>query len=180
MAKIYTKTGDLGVTSLAGGTRVAKNAPQPEAYGAIDELNAAIGLVIVEENIPVLTAIQHQLFEIGGMLATEPELWDQYYKNIDVQKHIDALEYQIDELSATLDPQFHFILPQGSKLIAALHLCRTICRRAERRICTLLPENNCYLILLKYVNRLADFFYILVRFYHKKKEIAETRFVLSR
>ncbi len=172
--KIYTKTGDQGETSLASGGRIKKWDPRLEAYGTVDELNASIGLILSEENLPMLTRIQNQLYIIGGMLATEPESWDRYWKTADIKRYISELENTIDELSFGLPSLRNFILPQGSKAIAYVHLSRTICRRAERNVSQISEEKEIYLLLLQYLNRLSDYFFILARYLHKIHDIPET------
>ena len=171
--KIYTKKGDNGVTSLVGGKQVCKTSPLLEAYGTVDELNASIGLIIADFPSPFLTEIQQQLFVVGGLLATEPQQWDKFWKNVDIQSCVFIIEREIDKLSAELEPLKQFLLPQGSKTIAQCHVSRTICRRLERRICDIYQgEKGCFLIL-QYVNRLSDYFFILARFLHRNNNIPE-------
>ena len=172
--KIYTKTGDKGETSLVGGKRVKKYDTLLEAYGTIDELNSNIGLVIAEEQEPFLTDIQRMLFVVGGMLATETQNWAKYWPNVDFADLLQPIESEIDRMSAELEPFKGFILPQGSLLIAHIHVCRTVCRRAERLIVKIADENEAYAPLLKIVNRLSDYFFTLAQFCHKKNNIPET------
>ena len=172
--KIYTKTGDKGETSLVGGKRVKKYDDLLEAYGTIDELNSNIGLVIAEEKEPFLTDIQRMLFVVGGMLATETQNWAKYWPNVDFAGLLQQIESEIDRMSAELDPFKGFILPQGSMLIAHIHVCRTVCRRAERLIVKIADENEAYAPLLKIVNRLSDYFFTLAQFSHKKTGVSET------
>lgn len=184
MSKIYTKTGDQGETSLVGGTRIAKNDVLLQCYGTIDELNAAVGMAIAfmeetqlsdyQDVTDFLVNIQHDLFSVGGILATEPELWGKYWSAVDISLKIKQLEEKIDELSAFLPPLHDFILPNGSKRIAQWHLCRTICRRAEREIAEVYTKNCAYGDCLQFCNRLSDFFYILARFSHKVENISVT------
>ena len=171
--KIYTKTGDQGETSLASGIRVKKWDPRLEAYGTVDELNASIGLIISEEDIPMLTKIQNQLYIIGGMLATDPESWEHYWNTSDIKGYITELENNIDKLSLELPSLRNFILPQGSRAIACVHLSRTICRRAERNVSQISEQKDIYLLLLQYLNRLSDYFFILARYLHKIHNISE-------
>ena len=171
--KIYTKTGDKGETSLVGGERTLKNNPLIEAYGTIDELNASIGLILAEIACPELEKIQQELFTIGGLLATPINDWGKYWKNIDLNQLIDELEQEIDAKSEDLSPMKSFILPGGSRAIAQIHFSRTICRRAERNIVSIANENEHYILLLQYVNRLSDFLFILARYYHKIQAIDE-------
>ncbi len=172
--KIYTKTGDKGETSLVGGKRVKKYDTLLEAYGTIDELNSNIGLVIADEPEPFLTDIQRMLFVVGGMLATEPLNWAKYWPDVDFAGLLQQIESEIDRMSAELEPFKGFILPQGSMLIAHIHVCRTVCRRAERLVVKIAEENEAYAPLLKIVNRLSDYFFILAQFCHKKNNISLT------
>jgi len=172
--KIYTKTGDKGTTSLVDGTRVSKTNQLLNSYGTVDELNAHIGLLIASEPDDMLTEIQRQLFVLGGMLATPTEKWEKYWKDSDMQAFISKVEGRIDEMTAELPPFKGFILPQGNETIARAHLCRTVCRRAEREVVALYEENSAYEMPMKLLNRLSDFFFTLARFYHKKMNIDET------
>lgn len=169
--KIYTKTGDGGTTSLSDGTRVSKCDVLLEAYGTLDELNAFIGLLISEENDSFLTEIQNELFVLGGMLATPVADWGKYCNMSQLDEFTSRVEQEIDRLSAVLDPFKGFILPQGNTLIAHAHICRTICRRAEREVTLLLQQNQAYSGTQKLLNRLSDYFFILANFYHKKYNI---------
>jgi len=171
--KIYTKKGDYSITSLVGGKEVNKTSPLLEVYGTVDELNASIGLIIADFFSPFLTDIQQQLFIIGGLLATEPQQWNKFWKNIDIHVFISDLEQEIDKLSAELEPLQQFLLPQGSLTIVQCHVSRTICRRLERRICDIYRKEKSYLLILQYVNRLSDYFFILARYLHKKNSIVE-------
>lgn len=171
--KIYTKKGDLGETSLVGGKRVKKNDPLLEAYGTIDELNASFGLIIAEEELPMLNTIQNQLFVVAGMLATEPEMRNKYWDEAKIDDYIKMLEEEIDRMSENLPPLKSFVLPQGSRLIAQTHLSRTICRRAERKIVLLAENNSRYNSILRFANRLSDYLFILARFFHYKCTISE-------
>ena len=183
MTKIYTKTGDHGKTSLSGGTRLSKNAPEVNAYGTLDELNATIGLSIAEmelypdRNYPharLLCELQEELFVIEGIVATEPENWDIPKLTKISEEYICRLEKEIDNIQQELPAGFSFIMPRGSRLIALLHLNRTVCRRAERIVAELIPKNEQYLNILQYLNRLADFFFILSRFIHQYDQIPES------
>ena len=171
--KIYTKKGDTGFTSLVGGKQVCKTSPLLEAYGTVDELNASIGLIIADFPAPFLTDIQRQLFVIGGLLATEPHQWDKFWKNIDIQNYTSIIENEIDKLSIELKPLNRFLLPQGSRTIAQCHVSRTICRRLERRICDICQEEEKFLSILQYVNRLSDYLFIFARYLHKNNDVDE-------
>ncbi|HBZ34156.1 MAG TPA: cob(I)yrinic acid a,c-diamide adenosyltransferase [Bacteroidales bacterium] len=173
--KIYTKTGDNGTTSLVGGERVSKTDPRLEAYGTADELNSYIGwlrsMPTSRKDVidPMLYDIQQKLFVIGGALATPLEKREKF-KLIITESDVHQLENNIDELSQGLPQEHAFILPGGNQTIALCHVCRTVCRRLERRILALPQDQKTDLFLLQYVNRLSDFMYILsknVHFYDK-------------
>ena len=160
--KVYTKTGDAGTTSLVGGKRVPKDCARLESYGTIDELNAQVGLLLTYVSEPVdretLIGIQNNLFVIGAQLATEaPQVPSVIITSVDVTK----LEQSIDVASEGLPKWRGFTLPGGCRPAALAHVCRTICRRAERRILTLNSSEEVAPELLAYVNRLSDYFYIL-------------------
>jgi cob(I)alamin adenosyltransferase len=168
MGKIYTKTGDTGLTSLVGGIRIHKSEAILDVYGTCDELNAHIGALIAEENIPFLTEIQKNIFIMGGILATPSEKYEQFWSAVSWNMFLSEIEKEIDTIDETLPPLNCFLLPQGSRAIAQAHLCRTVCRKLERKISSLKPENEHYLSLIKITNRLSDYFFILARFLHKK------------
>ncbi len=161
--KIYTKNGDNGTTSLAGGTIVPKDDIRVEAYGTIDELSAFVGLLSTYCRETVLDDIQKQLFVIGGILACEN---NEMVAGLVVQeKSIKALEDEIDRISGILPEQTSFILPIGVRAACISQVCRTVCRRAERIIVTLqrkqyFERKTNYLI---YINRLSDYFWVLAR-----------------
>ncbi len=160
--KVYTKTGDTGTTSLVGGKRVPKDCARLESYGTIDELNAQVGLLLTYVSEPVdretLIGIQNNLFVIGAQLATEaPQVPSVIITSVDVTK----LEQSIDAASEGLPKWRGFTLPGGCRPAALAHVCRTICRRAERRILALNSSEEVAPELLAYVNRLSDYFYIL-------------------
>lgn len=165
--KIYTKTGDKGFTSLIGGSRVMKNTPQIEAYGTLDELNAHIGVlenfVFREEIVQELQSIQNFLFQIGAYLATDIEKTKPALDSSVLDENISFLEQKIDERTDSLPAISEFILPEGAHGAAFSHLCRTVCRRLERRMYDVsdLIENEKVLI---YVNRLSDYFFVLARY----------------
>lgn len=160
--KVYTKTGDTGTTSLVGGKRVPKDCARLESYGTIDELNAQVGLLLTYVSEPVdretLIGIQNNLFVIGAQLATEaPQVPSVIITSVDVTK----LEQSIDAASEGLPKWRGFTLPGGCRPAALAHVCRTICRRAERRILALNSSEEVTPELLAYVNRLSDYFYVL-------------------
>ncbi len=163
--KIYTKTGDQGTTSLVGGQRVSKNSARLESYGTMDELNSHIGMVrsfpaaspVADE----LVEIQRRLFDAGGYLATAPT--DSFAKVSIREEDILLLEQAIDRMDASLPPMRSFVLPGGSAAVSACRVARTVCRRAERRILDLAEQEEVDGLLLKYINRLSDYLFILAR-----------------
>ena len=165
--KIYTKTGDGGETGLFAGPRVAKDAPRIEAYGAVDELNAVIGLARAGGGPAaldrLLRRIQNELFDLGAELAT-PRAAEQGQVRIG-GSHIEALETEIDRSQQGLPPLRQFILPGGTQLAARLHVARTVCRRAERRVVTLarVADETVSETAVVYLNRLSDFLFVLAR-----------------
>ena len=180
--KIYTKTGDAGKTSLIGGIRIEKFSEQIGSYGTIDELNSATGVAIEllkqlqpaagqedgkEVLLNALDNIQCRLFTVGSILATDKEQWEKYWATTDLAAWTAETEGLIDRYTSELPELKGFILPSGSLLSAQLHVCRTICRRAERCICHFAAQNHlegavCEHVM-KYANRLSDFYFISAR-----------------
>ena len=161
LTKIYTRTGDEGTTGLGDGQRVAKDDLRVEAYGTVDELNSALGVLLSHAAMtkPIrdaLTRIQHQLFDLGGELCMPG------VEAIDAAA-VDGLEELLDELNADLPPLKDFVLPGGSPEAAACHLARAICRRAERRTWSLAADAPVNQHSLKYLNRLSDLLFVLAR-----------------
>lgn len=176
--KIYTRTGDEGDTGLFGGGRVPKSHPRVDAYGDVDELNAAIGLARAIELMPrvdeVLVPLQRDLFAIGALLATpdQEKMKKQLEKaNIDEQR-IRELEHLIDEGDRELEPLKSFILPGGTPKAAALHVARTVCRRAERRVVGLEREEIPRIVVV-YLNRLSDLLFTLARVANRRAGAGE-------
>jgi cob(I)alamin adenosyltransferase len=167
--KIYTRTGDEGDTGLFGGGRVTKDHPRVEAYGDIDELNAAIGMARSVEMMPrideVLAPLQRDLFAIGALLATpdREKMAEQLAKARIDDERIGQLERAIDEGEAELEPLRAFILPGGTPNAAALHVARTVCRRAERRVVALMRDTELPQLVCIYLNRLSDLLFVLAR-----------------
>jgi cob(I)alamin adenosyltransferase len=167
--KIYTKTGDSGDTGLFGGGRVPKNHPRVEAYGDVDELNAAVGMARAAGPMPrideVLVPIQRDLFAIGALLATpNREKMHEHLEKARVdEERIAELERAIDACDAELEPLRAFVLPGGSPKAATLHLARTICRRAERRVVELQSDTDIPPLTVIYLNRLSDLLFTLAR-----------------
>lgn len=169
--KIYTKGGDAGQTSLFGGERVSKDNLRIQAYGTLDELNAALGTALVEypgASVPDsallsrITRIQNELFQLGAELATPPG------KKIPMllisMDAVERMEKEIDEMESKMQPLKQFILPRGTHLSAHLHLSRTISRRAEREIVSLAKHEEIRSDVLKYINRLSDYLFVSARF----------------
>lgn len=174
--KIYTKTGDKGETSLYGGTRVSKAAARVESYGTLDELNAFIGLakaeISDEKVLSQLQKIQFDLFTVGSEAATPTDkmLLANGKNRLDLmisEKEITELELWMDDFDAELEPLKFFILPSGGKAAATLHVCRTVCRRAERAMVFLNETEEVRPELIKYLNRLSDYLFILARYISK-------------
>ncbi len=167
--KLYTKGGDKGKTSLVGGKRVPKYHVRIESYGTIDELNSFIGQVLAfdleEEDKDTLVWIQHKLFSVGSYLATDPTQTDIRVESQITLEAIERLEKEIDRLSDLVPPIQAFILPAGGMLPATAHVCRTVCRRAERCIYRLNEEESSLVepLVLKYINRLSDYFFAFAR-----------------
>jgi cob(I)alamin adenosyltransferase len=176
--KIYTKTGDAGRTSLIGGTKVMKSDPRIEAYGTVDELNSHIGLVSDYCNDEaakiILKEIQDRLFTIGSELACDPK------KNIKMpipdlhESDVELLEKEMDKMDAELPQMKNFILPGGSPAVSFMHVARCVCRRAERACVNLNEkESNVNPIIIKYINRLSDYLFMLARYYGMKNNVPE-------
>ena len=166
--KIYTKTGDAGQTSLVGGQRVSKCCQRLESYGSIDELNSHVGLLLTdiadEADRATLLDIQATLFVVGGYLATDTSQREVRQGNIVTPGMVAAVEAEIDRLQQLLPPLRLFILPGGSRAAAEAHVCRTVCRRAEREILRLAGEGaDIDPQVTAYVNRLSDYFFVLAR-----------------
>jgi cob(I)alamin adenosyltransferase len=167
--KIYTRTGDEGDTGLFGGGRVTKDHPRVEAYGDIDELNAAIGMARAVELMPrvdeVLAPLQRDLVAIGALLATpdRDKMAEQLAKARIDEERIAQLERAIDEGDAELEPLRAFLMPGGTPKAAALHVARTVCRRAERRVVALAHDTELPALVTIYLNRLSDLLFTLAR-----------------
>lgn len=167
--KIYTKTGDAGETGLFGGGRVAKDHPRVQAYGEVDELNSALGLVRATQPVhfmdQLLENIQRDLFSLGGHLATpDPGKVREALEKAELaDSRIAAFEKVMDEADQELPPLRAFVLPAGTPKAAALHLARTICRRAERSVVRLSHDEPVPDLFLVYLNRLSDLLFTLAR-----------------
>jgi cob(I)alamin adenosyltransferase len=163
--KIYTKTGDNGQTALFGGKRVSKSHLRVDAYGSVDELNSFIGFLSdhlenVEQKI-ILKHIQERLFTLGANLASDPSKQPPIPDVTPID--IALLETSIDEMETSLPPLRNFILPGGHIAVSACHLCRTVCRRTERLVVALDKKDPIDAVILQYLNRLSDYFFVLSR-----------------
>jgi ATP:cob(I)alamin adenosyltransferase len=175
---VYTKTGDKGRTGLIGGTRVLKTDARLEAYGTVDELNAHLGVLITylteEGDAEFLRVVQDKLFGVGSYLATDQEKTDLHAVSIIKPEDVEKIELAIDEADNGLPAINNFVLPGGARASAFCHVCRTVCRRAERRILALTDHLTIDQNLLAYINRLSDYLFVLSRrinFLEKKDEI---------
>lgn len=179
--KIYTKTGDKGTTGLFGGGRVSKDDVRVDAYGEVDELNSSIGLAMSLGASPridsVLAPIQHDLFAIGAILATpDLEKMQQQLKKANLgDSRISELEGEIDRCDEELEPLKAFIMPGGTPKASALHVARTVCRRAERRVIHLSKSADFPSVIVVYLNRLSDLLFSLARVANKDVGQTETK-----
>lgn len=164
---IYTGGGDKGTTSLVGGVRVPKTHPRLEAYGTIDELNSQIGLLIAEtddqETAELLLFVQHKLFTVGSYLATDTTQTDLRIESNVTPESISRLENAIDKIDAGLPRMKGFVLPGGNRTASLAHVCRTVCRRAERRIYRLTESATVEEPVLIFMNRLSDLLFVIAR-----------------
>ena len=164
---VYTKTGDKGRTGLIGGTRVLKTDARLEAYGTVDELNAHLGVLITylteEGDAEFLRVVQDKLFGVGSYLATDQEKTDLHAVSIIKPEDVEKIELAIDEADNGLPAINNFVLPGGARASAFCHVCRTVCRRAERRILALTDHLTIDQNLLAYINRLSDYLFVLSR-----------------
>ena len=164
--KIYTKTGDKGLTSLIGGTRVPKYDLRIESYGTVDELNSYIGMIrdqdIEATQKDLLKEIQDRLFTIGAALASDPEKSKMKIPDLHLSD-IEFLEKQIDQMNEVLPELKHFILPGGNQAASFCHISRCVCRRAERIAVHLAEQSFVYEKVIIYLNRLSDFLFVLAR-----------------
>ena len=176
LSKIYTRTGDDGSTGLGDGSRLPKDDARIETFGAVDELNSVLGVVLthhLDDRIrAVLTRVQHELFDLGGELAVPG------YTRIEA-RHIDALERELDDWNQTLPPLKEFILPGGGPAAAHCHLARAVCRRAERRLIGLAREARATDRPVnpqagRYLNRLSDLLFVLARIVNRTQGEGET------
>lgn len=167
------------MTSLVGGKRVPKNSVRLESYGTVDELNSYLGLLrsfpVDEVIVAELTEIQSRLFDVGGNLATDPE--ERTVKLGVKERDVEMLEKAIDRMEAEVPPMRYFILPGGNEAVAFCHIARTVCRRAERRILDLAAEAPVDEVLIRYINRLSDYLFVLSRKFAKDMGFEEMKWV---
>ncbi len=183
--KIYTKTGDNGTTALYGGTRVLKNDLRIEAYGTVDELNSYLGLIRDQKEAAkdreFLIEIQKNLFHIGAILATPPEkaVLKNGKQRLDVTKMTSEqrLEKAMDKMNEDLPEMTHFVLPGGQLVVSYCHIARCVCRRAERFIVSLHNEEEVAPVVLKYINRLSDYLFVLARKLAFDNDVEEIKWV---
>jgi cob(I)alamin adenosyltransferase len=177
LTRIYTRKGDDGTTGLGGGQRVSKDSLRVTAYGAVDELSAAIGMALAYGVVPrlaeVLPGIQNDLFHLGSDLCFIEADKAQFPVPQIEARHVAALEALIDELNAVVGPLENFILPGGSVGAAHLHLARTICRRAERDVLALSRGEAIGPHVLPYLNRLSDALFVMARYENRQRNIGE-------
>lgn len=166
MSKIYTKTGDKGTTSLVGGTRIGKDHLKIETYGSVDELNAWIGVLCdLPENVSrkeVLKEIQDRLFTIGADLAAEHEQTRKKIPDL-FETDVELLEKEMDAMNEVIPPLRAFVLPGGHLAVSYAHVARTVCRRAERLVIRLSKEEEVNPLIIKYLNRLSDYLFVVSR-----------------
>ncbi|GAA4375420.1 cob(I)yrinic acid a,c-diamide adenosyltransferase [Hymenobacter koreensis] len=164
--KIYTRTGDKGLTSLIGGTRVPKSSLRIEAYGTVDELNSWIGLVrdqdVSTPHRPLLKQVQDRLFTIGATLASDPERARMQLPDL-LDTDVEALEREMDRMNEILPELRNFILPGGHQSVSYAHVARCVCRRAERLAIALREESFVPDLVVMYLNRLSDYLFVLSR-----------------
>ncbi len=164
---IYTRTGDKGMTSLVGGERVSKTDIRLEAYGTIDELNSHIGLLMAfigdQDSSSLLYYIQNKLFTVGSYLATDPSFTSFRQESLLSEVSIEKVEEAIDMIDSRLPSLTNFVLPSGTNSASQAHICRCVCRRAERCILQLSEIHDVDEKIVRFVNRLSDYFFVLAR-----------------
>ena len=177
LTTIYTRKGDAGQTSLAGGQRVAKDSARVAAYGTVDELNSCLGVALAAGLAPrlvaVLPQIQNELFHLGSDLSFLEEDKARFPLPQIEERHVAQLETIIDELNAVVGPLQNFILPGGALGAAHLHVARTVCRRAEREVIALAHEERVGAHVVAYLNRLSDALFVMARYENHARGVAE-------
>ena len=174
LSKIYTRTGDAGETALGNGSRVPKFDLRVSAYGTVDEVNATVGLARLHGMGHELARISNDLFDLGADLCTpdlENDATAPYPRLRMIGPQVDRLEAEIDAMNADLEPLRSFILPGGATLAAHLHLCRTVCRRAERLVVELAAHEPVNPFAVKYLNRLSDWFFVAGRVANQGEDV---------
>ena len=180
LSRIYTRTGDQGETGLVGGQRVPKDAQRIEVFGTVDELNSFVGLARISaresglnELEIIFERVQHELFNLGSVLATLPQ--DLHPKQPRITKEtIEQLEREIDHYNASLPSLRSFVLPGGSRICAELHVCRTVCRRAERTLVTMSHAEEIPIEAMLYLNRLSDAMFVWSRWVNQALGVEES------
>lgn len=185
--KIYTKTGDKGTTALFGGTRVPKHHLRIESYGTVDELNSHLGMLrdqeLDEHSYSILLKIQDRLFTIGAILATDPgkATLKSGKQRLDIPRisseDIELLEKEMDQMNEELPAMTHFILPGGHQTVSVCHISRCVCRRAERLASALFDTEPFEEEVLKYLNRLSDYLFVLARKLSKDLQAKEIQWI---
>ena len=179
--RVYTKTGDDGTSGLIGGTRVEKYDLRLESYGTVDELNSWVGLIRSQpvdlSTKELLLSIQNKLFVIGARLATDLSKTDLSARLPLSTEDITLLEKEMDQILDHLPPMEHFVLPGGSNTVSYCHLARTVCRRAERRVCQLTSEVNIPSEIIQYLNRLSDYLFVLSRKIAMDEKVKEVQWL---
>jgi cob(I)alamin adenosyltransferase len=179
--KIYTKTGDAGETGLFGGGRVAKDDARVDAYGELDELNAGLGLArslgLPAEVDALVARLQDQLFTVGSILATPAGTKAASHIPVLQPEWVAAMEQDIDAFEAELTPMTNFILPGGTPGASAVHLSRTVCRRAERRVVPLLREGKVAPEVGVFLNRLSDLLFVVARLVNHRAGVPDVKWV---
>ncbi|NDW13049.1 cob(I)yrinic acid a,c-diamide adenosyltransferase [Bacteroides sp. 214] len=164
---VYTKTGDKGSSGLIGGTRVSKTDIRLEAYGTVDEFNAQLGVLCTyltdEHDKEIVLNIQDKLFTIGAHLATDQEKVTLSKSSIITHEHIEGIEKEIDRVDSQLPPLKAFVIPGGCRAAAVCHVCRTVCRRVERKVVALSETYPVALEVMAYINRISDYLFVLSR-----------------
>jgi cob(I)alamin adenosyltransferase len=177
ITRVYTRSGDDGTTGLGGGQRVEKDSPRIEAYGTVDELSSALGVALALGLHPrlaeTLARVQNDLFNLGSDLCILEEDKAQRPVPVIEERHVEALERLMDELSTDLPPLENFILPGGSPGAAQLHVARTVCRRVERLVVALARREPVGPFVVKYLNRLSDALFVMARYENRQRGIPD-------
>ncbi len=179
--KIYTKTGDTGTTSLISGRRISKADLRIDVYGTVDELNSYVGMVrdqpVNEHRRSLLKEIQDRLFTIGSHLADDPERHTRKPLPDLLEQDVTLLELAMDAMDQELPPLRHFVLPGGHPSVSFAHLARTVCRRAERQVVLLSETAQVEDIIIQYLNRLSDYFFVLSRKMAQELQAEEVKWI---